>query len=98
MRKFLIESADGDYNFSTSTTRAWTLEEMLREINRDTTCTDMQGNVTLPNGSEVMAGSPLDTVDHEKENCFRPYTTEDWEEGWYNWSGEEYHRIIDVLA
>jgi hypothetical protein len=100
-RKFLVESSNGYCDFSNSTTRVWTLEEMLREINRDTTCTDSDGNICLAednhadnSGCCVMAGSPMDTVDHENNNCYQPYNADDWEEGWYNWNGEEYNRIV----
>jgi len=95
-RRFLVESnGEGGGDFTGATTiRVWTLEEMLREINRDTTCTDGEGDVKLNDGSFVLAGSPLDTVDHEGDDCFRPYNEQDWEDGWYNWTGEEWHRLI----
>ena len=106
-RKFLVESGEGDYDFSKSTTSIWTLEEILREINRDWSCTDSDGNVCIiqnyKNGHVhtsdccVMAGSPLDTFDHDG-NCFQPYNEEDWEDGWYNWMGEEYNRIIKEVT
>ena len=36
MSTFLVESNDnGDYDFSNSTTKVWSLEDILSEINRD---------------------------------------------------------------
>ena len=58
-RTFLIEGVE-DHKVS-----VWTLEEVLREINRDSECTDEDGDVYIE-GRYVMAGSPEDTVDHEK--------------------------------
>ncbi len=94
-RTFLIEGVE-DHKVS-----VWTLEEVLREINRDSTCTDGEGNVYIENvvdgryvgGRYVMAGSPEDTVDHEKDDCYRPYNINDWEEGWRD-RCTEWHRII----
>ena len=94
-RSFLIEGVE-DHQVS-----VWTLEEVLREINRDSTCTDGEGNVYIENvvdgryvgGRYVMAGSPEDTVDHEKDDCYRPYNINDWEEGWRD-RCTEWHRII----
>jgi hypothetical protein len=111
-RKFLVESGEGDFEFSKSTTRVWTMEEILREINRDWSCTDSYGNVCVLEDSpnhfcselnsveciEVLAGSPLDTFDHEGKGCFSPYNEKDWQEGWYNWIGEEYNRIIKEVT
>lgn len=84
-RKFLVASGD---SYS-----VWTLEDILREINRDSTCTDFNGDIVLEDGTRVMAGSSLDTVDHDANDCYRPYNEDDWEEGWSE-RGAEYYRII----
>ena len=105
MRKFLIESnSNGEGIFTSPTeTKIWTLEEMLREINRDHDCTDYEGSVyidfkeDLSDGYWVMAGSPEYTTDHDGDDCYRPYDEQDWEEGWYNWLGEEWHRIVSEV-
>ena len=97
MSMFLVESNNnGDYDFSNSTTKVWSLEDILREINRDTTCTDPNGDVMLEDGSDamVMAGSHLDTNKHEE--CWKPYNEGDWEEGWNEWC-THYHRVIEVI-
>ena len=109
-RKFLVESnGNGDWDFRNSTTKVWTMEEIMREINRDSTCTDPYGNVCLMGDKDwpqgyvhtsdccVMAGSPLDTVDHENNNCYWPYWEDDWEEGW-NEGCTEYNRIIREIV
>jgi hypothetical protein len=83
-RTFLIEGVE-DHKVS-----VWTLEEVLREINRDSECTDEDGDVYIE-GRYVMAGSPEDTVDHEKDDCYRPYDINDWEQGLYRL---DYYRII----
>tara|TARA_R100000656_G_scaffold120126_1_gene94266 strand:- start:99 stop:578 length:480 start_codon:yes stop_codon:yes gene_type:complete len=83
-RTFLIEGVE-DHKVN-----VWTLEEVLREINRDSECTDEDGDVYIE-GRYVMAGSPEDTVDHEKDDCYRPYDINDWEQGLYRL---DYYRII----
>ena len=92
---FMVETNEtGDGRFSGEThIRVWSLEEILREINRDSTCTDPEGNVTLPGGIQVMAGSALDTIDHEVADCYRPYTVDDWDDGWAD-TMTEWHRIL----
>lgn len=96
MREFVIETSnDGNGKFEGGTrTDVWTLESVLREINRDTTCTDPNGNTYLSDGTMAMAGSAMDTVDHDKEGCFIPYTTDDWQEGWECSDMDNWHRIL----
>ena len=91
---------EGHHSSSDITSKVWTLEEMLREINRDWSCTDSNGNTCTDelnhrehSGCCVMAGSSEDTIDHQKNNCYQPYDVNDWKEGWYVWMGEEYNRI-----
>lgn len=101
MRKFLIESnLDGGGIFTGPTeTKVWTLEEMIREINRDRDCTDDDGDVYInskTNGDWVMAGSLGDTTDHEGTGCFVPYDEQDWETGWDIFI-EQWHRIINEV-
>ena len=80
VKRFLVEDIE------TGQVGTWTLEQILRWVNSDTTCTDPDGNVILDGGELVMAGSGDDTLDHE--NCFLPYTANDWADGWYEWQGE----------
>ena len=98
--QFLIELTYEENNTTHIEVRTWTLEQMLREINRDTYCTDSDGNVCIdedgPNPRWVMAGSLEDTIDHDKLDCYRPYTVDDWWDAWSWTMGEEGYRIIKV--
>ena len=106
--QFLIELTYEENNTTHIEVHTWTLEELLREINRDTYCTDSNGDVCIdedgPNPRWVMAGSPEDTIDHDKLDCYRPYTVDDWIDGglgrldrWFSWTmGEEGYRIIKL--
>ena len=95
-RTFLIENCDG--GIPTGTFAIWTLEKILREINRDSTCTDSNGNVCLKSeclensSCCVMAGSPKDTLTHGID-CFTPYDSTDFQEGWDDAGLNEYYRI-----
>ena len=98
--QFLIELTYEENNTTHIEVRTWTLEELLREINRDTVCTDPDGNVCIDedgtNPRWVMAGSPEDTIDHDKLDCYRPYTVDDWRDSWSWTMGAEGYRIIKL--
>ena len=98
--QFLIELTYEENNTTHIEVRTWTLEELLREINRDTVCTAPDGNVCIDedgtNPRWVMAGSPEDTIDHDKLDCYRPYTVDDWRDSWSWTMGAEGYRIIKL--
>jgi len=104
-RTFIIEELYG--GFPLGIFSVWTLEDMLREINRDSTCTDSYGNVCNNEYSDLeclgigkccfLAGSKDDAVNHGT-NCYSPYDLTDWQQGWHeNVCEGGYHRIVQEI-
>lgn len=73
----------------------WNMEWALRWINAEFSCTDSDGNCEQPDGSLAMAGSALDMVDHDAQDCYRPYDETDWVEGMAGF--EDCYRLIAIL-
>ena len=72
----------------------WSLEQLLRWVNADTSCTDSNGDCVQPDGSLAMAGAALDSVDHDAQDCYRPYDETDWADGMAGF--EDTYRMIDT--